>query len=352
MHAQGTAYRDKDGKAVRFVGTQHDITERKRAEEALQQAKKEAEAANQAKSVFLSNMSHELRTPLNAILGFSQLLGRSPNLEPEQQENLDTIRRSGEHLLALINQVLNLSKIEAGRLRLDEIDFDLYHLLTDVESMFDLPATEKGLSLRFELAPDLPRYVHMDNVKLQQILINLLNNALKFTAAGGVTVAVKSEKHVSEGPQDSDISASPLRLLPGRAVAQDTAFFLHFSITDTGPGIAADELETLFEPFAQSKSGYEAQAGAGLGLTISRQFVQLMGGQIHIESEVGRGTAFIFSLAVEAATSIPPPPADIQPRVIGLAPNQPRYRILIVDDKADNRRLLVQLLSPLGFELR
>ncbi|MCP4716912.1 MAG: histidine kinase, partial [Deltaproteobacteria bacterium] len=248
-------------------------------------------------------------------LGFSQLLEHSPNLEPKQQENLDIIRNSGEHLLSLINQVLHLSKIEAGHLKLNETDFDLYHLLADVESMFDLPATKKGLSLRFQLAPDLPRYVHTDNVKLRQVLINLLNNALKCTKEGGVTVAVKSEKQAPEGTQDSDISASPLRLLPGRAVAQDTAFILHFSVADTGPGIAAGELETLFEAFAQSKSGYVAREGTGLGLTISRQFVQLMGGQIHVESEVGRGAVFTFSLPVEAAASPPPPPSDIQQRV-------------------------------------
>ncbi|MCP4716101.1 MAG: response regulator, partial [Deltaproteobacteria bacterium] len=336
--------------------TRQEVKERQRAEEAtrklnqeleqrviertqeLAQAKAVAEAANQAKSVFLSNMSHELRTPLNAILGFSQLLGHSPNLEPKQQENLDTIRRSGEHLLTLINQVLHLSKIEAGRLTLDEMDFDLYHLLADVESMFDLQATEKGLSLRFERAPDLPRYVRTDNVKLRQVLINLLNNAIKFTAAGRVTVAVKSEKQAPEGTQDSDISTSP--------------FMLHFSVADTGPGIAAGELETLFEAFVQSKNVYAVQEGAGLGLAISRQFVQLMGGQIHVESEVGRGAVFTFSLPVKAAASILPPPSDIQQRVIGLAPNQPRYRILIVDDKADNRRLLVQLLQPFDFELR
>ncbi|MCP4717501.1 MAG: response regulator, partial [Deltaproteobacteria bacterium] len=219
----------------------------------------------------------------------------------------------------------------------DEIDFDLHHLLAEMENMFDLPATEKELSLSFQLAPDLPRYVRADNVKLRQVLINLLNNALKFTAEGGVTVAVKSEKQAPEDPQDSDISASSI---------------LHFSIADTGPGIAADELETLFETFTQSKNVYLAQEGAGLGLAISRQFVQLMGGQIHVESEVGRGSTFTFSLAVEAAASTFQPPSDIQQRVIGLAPNQPCYRILVVDDKADNRRLLVQLLKPLGFELR
>ncbi|MCP4626012.1 MAG: PAS domain S-box protein, partial [bacterium] len=154
----------KDDNIVGITGVIQDISKRKQAEESLLKAKESAlaaqhaaEAANQAKSDFLSNMSHELRTPLNAILGFSQLLGHSPNLEPEQQENLETIRRSGEHLLSLINQVLNLSKIEAGRITLDETDFDLYHLLDDLESMFNLPATDKGLSLRFERAPDLPR---------------------------------------------------------------------------------------------------------------------------------------------------------------------------------------------------
>ncbi|MCP4717566.1 MAG: PAS domain S-box protein, partial [Deltaproteobacteria bacterium] len=322
----GKAIFDQQGRFSGYRGVGSDITHRKQAEEALQQAKDDAlaaqhaaEAASQAKSAFLSNMSHELRTPLNAILGFSQLLGHSPNLEPKQQENLDTIRRSGEHLLTLINQVLHLSKIEAGRLTLDETDFDIHHLLDDVESMFDLQAKEKDLLLHFECAPDLPRYVHTDDVKLRQVLINLLNNAIKITEAGEVTVAVKSEKQISEEPQDSDFSASP--------------FILHFSVADTGPGIEAGELDTLFDAFVQSKNIYTAQGGAGLGLAISRQFVQLMGGQIQVESVVGCGSTFTFSIQVVEATSIPTPPSNIRQRVIGLAPNQPRYRILVVDDK-------------------
>ncbi len=368
-------------------------TQLHQAKETAEDAQQEAERANRAKSVFLANMSHELRTPLNAILGFSQLLGHSSNLEPEQRENLDTIRRSGEHLLALINRVLDLSKIEAGRITLDETGFDLHHLLDDLESMFYLQAAEKGLSLRFECAPDLPRYVRADNVKVQQVLINLLNNAIKCAEEGEVTVAVKvtvqppnpnqlpstssgndtQPEHVegvgrseqlpvkSEAPEPtlqqapSDKLRTPLQ--QAQEAPHDTAFYappfmLHFSVADTGPGIAADEIGGLFDAFTQSTSEYTAQEGTGLGLAISRQFAQLMGGEIHVESEVGRGSTFTLSLPVEAVDSIPHPAADSRQRVIALKPNQPHYRLLVVDDKADNRQLLVQLLRPLGFELR
>ena len=310
-----------------------DITAIKRVHAKLEQSREAAEAANHAKSAFLTNMSHELRTPLNAILGFSQLLGHATNLEPEQQENLGTIRRSGEHLLTLINQVLDLSKIEAGRITLDESDFDLHRLLDETEYMFRLHAKNKGLELLFERTSDVPRHIRTDKVKLRQTLINLLNNAMKFTKKGGVCVRIENcEKVVAK------------RLT--------SSFTLLFSISDTGPGIEPDELDKLFEAFVQTKTGRESHKGTGLGLTISRKFVQLMGGEIKVESEVGRGTTFIFQIMAgvsEAARIETGKPAR---KVITLEPNQPRYRILIVDDKEDNRRLIVKLLNPFGFEVR
>ncbi|MCP4138782.1 MAG: PAS domain S-box protein, partial [Chloroflexi bacterium] len=181
-----------------LISTFFDLTERKQAEEAIKRAKESAEAANRAKSVFLANMSHELRTPLNAVLGFSQLLGHATNLDPEQQEYLGTIRRSGEHLLTLINQVLDLSKIEAGRITLDETNFDFHNLLDETEEIFRLQAENKGLELLFEQAPDVPRHLRTDKVKLRQVLFNLLNNAMKFTKEGGVTVRVKKTSEVSK----------------------------------------------------------------------------------------------------------------------------------------------------------
>ncbi len=328
----------------------------------LAKAKEAAEVANEAKSTFLANMSHELRSPLNAILGFSQLTIRSKNLSPENQENLSIITRSGEHLLALINQVLDLSKIEAGRITLNEQNFDLYRLLDDLEDMFQLKADDKHLHLLFERNPDVPRYVRADRVKLNQVLINLLNNAIKFTSEGGVSVraAVKTShldpaveslaKTIKKVGQDETqaIANEP----PENPAAHPHSTVLCFEVEDTGAGIAPEELDTLFEAFVQTKTGKESQEGTGLGLPISRKFVQLMGGEMKVGSQVGRGTIFQFEIKVSTVDA-----KDIESKqpsrlVIALEADQPRYRILIVDDKPLNRQLLIKLLNPLGFELK
>jgi len=291
-------------------------------------AKEKAEVANQAKSTFLANMRHELRSPLNAILGFSQLMTRSQTLNTEQQENVSIITRSGEHLLTLINNVLDLSKIEAGRTTLNEKNFDLYRLLDDLEEMFQIKADDKHLQLIFEHTNDVPQYVRTDEVKLRQIVINLLNNALKFTQEGGVSVRVFSSQEKNT----------------------NTAKLL-FEVEDTGLGIASDELETLFEAFVQTKTGKEAEEGTGLGLPITRQFVKLLGGKITVSSQIRHGTIFKFDIAVSVVDKNEIEIKKPTRRVIALEPNQPRYRILIVDDKSTNRQLLIKLLNPLGFEL-
>ncbi|MDJ1174459.1 hybrid sensor histidine kinase/response regulator [Roseofilum capinflatum] len=290
----------------------------------LQRSKEAADAANQAKSAFIANMSHELRSPLNAILGFTQIMTRSQTLPKEHQESVSIINRSGEHLLTLINNVLDLSKIEAGRVTLNPKNFDLHRLLDDIHDMFQLKAADKGLHLSLEPAPNLPRYIRTDEVKLRQILINLINNALKFTQQGGICVR-------SQSMNNSKIA---------------------FEVEDTGPGIAPEDLKTLFEAFSQTESGKQSQEGTGLGLSISRQFVQVMGGEMHVSSTLGKGTIFTFEIAYEEveATEIENQQVN-QRRIIGLEPDQPRYRILIVDDKSINRQLLVKLLNPLGFEL-
>jgi PAS domain S-box-containing protein len=294
----------------------------------LQEARREAEAANQAKSVFLANMSHELRTPLNAILGFTQLMDRDPNLTAAQQENLGIINRSGEHLLALINEVLEMSKIEAGRVTLEETSFDLYRLLDGLEEMFGLRARDKGLALSFERAENVPQYVRTDEGKLRQVLSNLLGNAVKFTQEGGVALRVRA------------LSPSQER---------ET---LHFEVEDTGPGIAPEELAVVFDPFVQATSGQQPQEGTGLGLSISRQYVRLMGGDLTVSSELGQGSLFKFDVQIGLADATEVQAAQPRRRVLGLEPNQPIYRLLVAEDKGTNRQLLVKLLEPLGFEVK
>ncbi|NJL66770.1 MAG: response regulator [Microcoleus sp. SM1_3_4] len=325
----------------------------------LQKVALAAEVANKAKSVFLANMSHELRSPLNSILGFAQLLMRSSTLDPKDKDNVEIISRSGEHLLTLINNVLDLSKIEAGRTVLNEINFDLRQLLEDLEQMFRLKAEDKGLQLVFDLPVDLPQYVRTDEVKLRQCLINLLNNAIKFTSEGGVSVRVRKQKAttVEFGNSQQEISCLGDRKEPETIDLSakrigSACQFLEFEIEDTGAGIPAVEIDTIFEAFTQIKSQNKYQEGTGLGLAITRSFIQLMGGEIAVKSEVGNGTIFSFDVAVSSVDAAEVETKQQMRREIGLEPNQPRYRILIVDDKWDNRQLLIRLLSSLDFELK
>lgn len=289
-------------------------------------AKEAAEAANHAKSAFLANMSHELRTPLNAILGFTQLMSRSGSLSADQRQNLEIISRSGEHLLALINDVLEMSKIEAGRIVLREQSFDLHRLLSDLESMFSLRTQEKNLALVFERTADVPQYITADEGKLRQVLINLLSNATKFTDNGRITL--RTHYVPAEPPQ------------------------LHFAVSDTGAGIHPDELGKLFEPFVQASNNPKKLEGTGLGLAISRRFARIMGGDMTAVSEVGKGSTFQFHILVRLAEADEVPDEAPKRKVIGLAPNQPTYRLLIAEDVEVNRRLLVKLFQPFGFEVR
>ncbi len=328
----------------------HEVAERTNAEKALKHAKEAADAANRAKSEFLANMSHELRTPLNAILGFSQLLAHSTNLDPEQRENLDIIRRNGEHLLTLINQVLDLSKIESGRTTLHATNFDLHRLLDDLEDMFRLRAKEHGLQLLFDCAADVPRYIRTDEIKLRQVLINLLSNAIKFTEKGKISLRVYELYELRELNELGESETQKLK--NSKAQKLKNSKTLQFSISDTGPGITPDEIDNLFEAFVQTQTGRQSQKGTGLGLSISRKFVQLMGSDMSVSSEVGRGTVFTFDIPVSVIEAAEIETKHPTRRIIALEPNQPRYRILIVDDKWDNRQILIKLLNPLDFELR
>lgn len=284
-------------------------------------ARDAAEAANRAKSIFLANMSHELRTPLNAILGFAQIMERDKTLSEPHRRKLETINRSGHHLLALINDVLEIARIEAGRTSVHNEVFCLAEMLAEVEDMIRVRAEGKGLQFISAHNGELPRYVVGDAHHLRQVLINLLGNAVKYTDAGLVSLNVRS--------------------------AEDN---IRFEVTDTGIGIDSEDLPHIFQAFYQTSAGAAKGEGTGLGLTISHEFVRLMGGEINVTSEPGKGSEVVFTLplpeAAAPAVSVPPS------RVIGLAADQPAIRVLVAEDNEDNRELITLLLSGVGFEVR
>jgi PAS domain S-box-containing protein len=327
----GQAMYDKEGNKVGAVVSMHDITTEKQVEAELIQARDVAEEANRAKSIFLANMSHELRTPLNAILGFSELLACDPEASSEQQEKLGVINRSGEHLLAMINDVLDLSKVEAGAMALEPEPFELPLLLEDIRRMFEVRAEGAGLQFLLEVDPALARYVESDSGKLRQILINLLGNAVKFTKEGGVTLRART----------LSIDGDPDRIS------------LQLEVEDTGRGIPLEQQHLIFDPFVQAgHSEGLALKGTGLGLAISKSFVELIGGSIQVTSEPGNGAIFRVELPVSLADAeeVSSPPTDAM--VVGLQSDQPSWRILVVEDQLENRLLLRNCLEPIGFEVR
>ena len=306
----------------------------------LKIAKEKAESASQAKSRFLANMSHELRTPLNSILGFSRLMTHERNLNSGQIKTLKIINRSGEHLLNLINNVLNISKIEAGRVELEASPLDLRQFSQELASLMSARAREKGLDFTLEQSPDLPRHISVDEGKLRQIMINLIGNAIKYTAQGSVTVKIDFSPACLENRGNEAVSGTP------------SQFNLRFVIIDTGPGIRPEDRERIFAPFVQLENRPSAKNGIGLGLALCRQYADLMGGTIQVAGEPGKGSLFHVEIPVTELPSEDIPVETQRGRVIGLAEGQPRYRLLIAEDQPENRLLLRKLLEPFGFDLR
>ncbi|MFN6465416.1 MAG: PAS domain S-box protein [Nostoc sp. DedVER02] len=311
------------------------LAQTQRQSQALQEAVIVADTANRAKSEFLANMSHELRTPLNAILGFTQVMSHDLALSTEHQQNLAIINRAGEHLLNLINDILEMSKIEAGRITLNINSFDLIRLLENLEEMLRFRATSKGLELIFEYTSHLPQYIQADESKLRQVLLNLLGNAIKFTDTGRVILRVGVGHGALGTGHGEDILSNAQSLI--------------FEVTDTGRGIAPQEIDLLFEAFGQTETGRKSQQGTGLGLAISRKYVQLMGGDISVTSIIGEGSKFAFDIQISLATASEIQIKQIRRQVLSLAPTQSEYRILVVDDSIDSRLVLVKILTSIGF---
>jgi PAS domain S-box-containing protein len=343
--ASAVALWDDQEHPIRMVGTIVDISAQKQAETEMsqalaeaEQARIEAENANRAKSTFLANMSHELRTPLNGILGYTQILSRDKNLTAKQKEGIDIIQRSGDYLLTLISDVLELSKIEAGKVEIYPIDFHFTEFLKEITEFFKMRAQQKGIAFIYEPLSHLPTGIRADEKRLRQILMNLLSNAIKFTDKGGISLKV--------GYHDRKI---------------------RFQVEDTGIGIAPHDLDKIFLPFQQAGEQNAQIEGTGLGLSITKKLVEMMGGELHVNSTLHHGSTFWFALELPDVSNLIKSEEHEQRVIIGYETSnllkrgcilesdeplsQSHLMILVIDDKWENRSVLVNLLTPLGFDV-
>lgn len=339
---------EADDTVGRWIVLMRDVTQQKQHQEAMAAARDSAEKASRSKSEFLANMSHEIRTPMNAVIGMTEL-ALGTELTPEQQEYLSTVRMSAESLLELLNDILDLSKIEAGKVELDEVDFDLADVVRDALKSLAVKAHGKGLELATHLPMNLPHHLHGDPLRLRQVLINLVGNAIKFTERGEVIIEFSARNdHIPSQAEEADGPLGEADSRPGDE--GDVPTHLHFTVRDTGVGIAPERLDRIFEAFTQADASTTRQfGGTGLGLTITAELLRLMGGQIRVESEAGVGSSFHVSIPLQPATDEPQPFA----RRVEFSREQLEGRtVLVVDDNATNRRILEEMLSNWGLRPR